>query len=131
MSAAVVPAVPRGEPGRSYKGHTRISTAALTSVAQLAAAEAFDVDPALVRVTWSDDAGDLALSLTSPMTAPSLQKVVLDPGKFSASGNSVIERTVAAKSTILTAVEYLAGSKLSRVDIRISGLLVDEERRVQ
>lgn len=112
-------------------GHTRISTAALTSLARMAAAQALDVPPASVRVSWSDDAGSLALSLSSPMSAPSLKAVVEDPDRVERSGGSIIERSLAAKDSILTNVEALSGSKLSRVDIRISGLLVHDEQRVQ
>lgn len=127
----VVPELSKGLPARSLMGHTRISTVALTSLARMAAAEVLQVPAASVRVTWSDDAGSLALSLSSPMGAPSLQAAAADPACVERSGGSIIDRSLAAKDSILSNVEKLSGSKISRVDIRISGLLVRDERRVR
>lgn len=112
-------------------GHTRISTQALTSLARVAAAEAFDVAPQSVRITWTDDAGELALSLSSPMSAPNLNLVAANPDRVRRSGGSILERSTAAKESILRSVEALSGSKLSRVDIRISGLVLSEGRVVE
>ena len=56
-------------------GHNRISTQALTSLAQAAAAEALGVPPHDVRADWSDDDGLLALSLVAPIRVPPLTTV--------------------------------------------------------
>ena len=111
-------------------GHTRISTQALTSVAQAAAAEALGVTPHDVRAEWSDDDGLLALSLVSPITLPPLAAALRDPGCVAGSGGSVWDRAVAAKADILRRVTELSGARLSRVDIRISGASVREGGRV-
>jgi hypothetical protein len=115
---------------RELSGHNRISTQALTSVARAAAAEVLAVAPAVVRVTWTDDAGALALSLSSPISAPSLSAVRQDPGRVARTGGSIVARAVEAKSDILARVEHLTGSHLSRIDIRISGIQATEEGRV-
>ncbi|AOT03288.1 hypothetical protein [Arthrobacter sp. U41] len=111
-------------------GHTRISTQALTSVAQAAAAEALGVTPQEVRAEWSDDDGLLALSLVTPITVPSLTAVLRDAGRVTAFGGSVWDRAVAAKAEILHRVTELSGALLSRVDIRISGASMSEGGRV-
>ena len=111
-------------------GHTRISTQALTSVAQAAAAEALGVTPHDVRAEWSDDYGLLALFLVSPITLPPLAAVLRDPGRVAGSGGSVWGQAVAAKAEILSRVTELSGARLSRVDIRISGASVREGGRV-
>lgn len=117
--------------GAAMAGHTRISTQALTSVAQAAAAEALGVTPHEVRAEWSDDDGLLALSLVSPITLPPLAAVLRDPGRVAGSGGgSVWDRAVAAKADILRRVTELSGARLSRVDIRISGASVKEGGRV-
>ena len=67
--------------GAAMAGHTRVSTQALTSVAQAAAAEALGVTPHDVRAEWSDDDGLLALSLVAPIAAPALTAVLRDPGR--------------------------------------------------
>ena len=111
-------------------GHTRISTQALTSVAQAAAAEALGVPPHEVRAEWSDDDGLLALSLVAPITVPPLTTVVRDAGRVAGLGGSIWDRAVAAKTDILRRVTELSGARLSRVDIRIGGASMSEGGRV-
>jgi hypothetical protein len=116
--------------GQVLSGHNRISTQALTSLAQAAAAEALGVENQDVRVYWSDDGGLLALSLVAPIRIPPLKAVVRDPGRVAAFGGSIWDRTVAAKARILSTVTALSGASLSRVDIRISGVKPTEGGRV-
>lgn len=111
-------------------GHTRISTEALTSVAKYAASQVLLAPPAQVRVHWSDDSGALALSVSSAMGAPSLSDVRRNPARVEQSGGTVMARAIAAKALILGEVERLTGSQLSRVDIRISGLIPNSTGRV-
>ena len=111
-------------------GHTRISTQALTSLARAAAAEALGVPPQEVRADWSDDDGLLALSLVAPIAVPSLTAVLRDPRRVPVFGGSVWDRAVDAKADILHRVTELSGSRLSRVDIRISGASISEGGRV-
>lgn len=117
-------------PARELAGHNRISTQALTSVAKAAAAEVLAVPPAQVRVNWNDDGGLLALSISSAMGALPLSAVSRDPARLAAAGGSILNRATAAKASILQQVEHLSGSRLSRVDVRISGLLLREDGRV-
>ena len=67
--------------GRStaYSGHNRVSTQALTSTAQGVASEVLGVAPELIRASWRDDQGALALSLALPIGIPSLNRVVFEP----------------------------------------------------
>ncbi|GAC1373052.1 MAG: hypothetical protein NVS2B15_18130 [Pseudarthrobacter sp.] len=118
-------------PGQGLNGHNRISTQALTSLAKAAAAEALGVEAHDVRADWSDDDGLLALALVSPIKIPPLAAVVLDAGRVAAFGGPIWDRTVAAKSRILSTVTLLSGARLSRVDIRISGVKPSEGGRVQ
>ncbi|MFQ4147907.1 hypothetical protein AAGW05_04285 [Arthrobacter sp. LAPM80] len=113
-----------------FAGHNRISTQALTSVAKVAAAEVLAVHPAAVRVHWSDDGGALALSVSSAMGAPSLNDVRRNPGRVAQGGGSILARATAAKERILVQLERLTGSHVSRVDVRISGLLTSDDGRV-
>jgi CO/xanthine dehydrogenase Mo-binding subunit len=118
------------EQGRVLAGHNRISTQALTSLAQAAAAEALGVEAHDVRADWSDDDGLLALSVVSPIRIPSLASVLRNPERVAVFGGSIRDRAVAAKSVILERVMELSGAQLSRVDIRISGTAVSERGRV-
>ncbi|KPN18100.1 hypothetical protein [Arthrobacter sp. Edens01] len=129
MSTAVVPAQPRT--GTSLAGHNRISTQALTSTAQAVSAEHFGIPASAVRVTWSDDQGLLALSLALPVTMPPLSAVVKDPGLVERTGGSVWDRVHASKPALLERITYLTGSILSLVDIRVTGIRVQEGARVK
>ncbi|TLM87031.1 hypothetical protein [Pseudarthrobacter sp. NamE5] len=115
---------------QALNGHTRISTQALTSLAKAAAAQALGVDGEDVRADWTDDDGLLALSLVTPISVPPLRTVASHPGRVAASGGSIWDRTVSAKAHILATVTELSGARLSRVDIRISGVRISEGGRV-
>ncbi|MFP5313697.1 MAG: hypothetical protein ACLGH7_15050 [Actinomycetes bacterium] len=117
--------------GRTFNGHNRISTQALTSLAKVAAAQALGVDAQDVRADWADDDGLLALALVAPISIPSLQSVAAEPAGAASAGGSIWERTVRAKAAILAAVSELSGSQLSRVDIRISGAKISSGGRVR
>lgn len=112
-------------------GHNRISTQALTSVAQAAAAETFGVQPADVRVSFSDDVGRLAISLATPIAVPALASVLDDRGRVPRSGGSIWHRTIAAKKSVLDQVGYLTGSEISKVDIRITAVRLPQSGGVK
>lgn len=124
MSATPLPDV-------GLAGHTRVSTEALTSVAKYAASQVLLAPPGQVRVHWSDDAGALALSISSAMGAPSLVDLRRNPERLEQGGGTVLARATAAKALILGEVERLTGSQLSRVDIRISALVPSSTGRVR
>ena len=115
----------------SLAGHNRISTQALTSLAQAAAAEALGVPASDIRADWADDDGLLALSIVAPISVPALSEVLRQPRLVQGFGGSIWDRAVAAKASILDTVMRLSGSQLSRVDIRISGAHVTEGGRVK
>ncbi|WP_237688638.1 MULTISPECIES: hypothetical protein [Arthrobacter] len=131
MSSAVLPAVPAAERQAGLAGHNRISTQALTSTAKAAAAEFFRVPPAQIRVTWSDDQGMLAMSLALPVALPPLNRIAADPNLVSRAGGSVWDRAHEAKPLLRDRVTELTGSLVSRVDIRITGVHLEEGSRVR
>lgn len=118
-----VSAPPARSPGRALAGLNRVSTQALTTLAQAAAAAELGVRPADVRADWSDDAGLLALRVVAPVAIPDLADVSV-PADIVRWGGSVWERAASAKARILDSVGALSGASLSRVDIRISGVRV-------
>ncbi|WP_422935205.1 hypothetical protein [Sinomonas sp. P47F7] len=111
-------------------GHNRVSTQALTSLAQAAAAELFGVRPSEVRATWTDDAGLLALRVVSPIAVPDLGAIE-SAADVAGAGGSVWDRASGAKGAILRRVSGLSGAKLSRVDVRIAGVRSAAARRVR
>lgn len=131
MSSAVLPAAPAVERTAGLAGHNRISTQALTSTAKAAAAEFFRVPPAQIRVSWSDDQGMLAMSLALPVALPPLNRIAADPVLVSRAGGSVWDRAHEAKLLLRDRVTDLTGSLVSRVDVRITGVHLEEGSRVR
>ncbi|NYE96142.1 putative alkaline shock family protein YloU [Psychromicrobium silvestre] len=130
QAPAVIPAASN----EALAGHNRISTAALNSVAQAAAAESFGVQVNEVRVSFSDAAGRLAISLATPIAVPSLTALAVAHDEAAAarlaeSGGSIWLRTIAAKKDVLDKVGYLTGSDVARVDIRITGVRLPQQSR--
>ena len=96
----------------------------------MATAEVLAVAPGQVRVSWSDESGALALSVSSAIGAPSLGQIRRNAGAVARSGGSILARATAAKALILAQVEHLTGSQLSGVDVRISGVLTRDDGRL-
>ena len=124
-------AVPARGAERRLAGHNRVSTQALTSTAQGVAGEVLGVSPTLIRASWRDDQGYLALSLALPIGIPSLTRVLQDPQLVAGFGGSIWERVHAAKGEILDRVTRISGSTLSRVDIRVTGIRIQGGGRVR
>jgi hypothetical protein len=116
---------------RGLAGHNRVSTQALTSTAQGVAGEVLGVSPTLIRASWRDDQGYLALSLALPIGTPSLTRVLQDPQLVAGFGGSIWERVHAAKGEILDRITRISGSTLSRVDIRVTGIRLQDGGRVR
>lgn len=115
-------------PAPALAGHNRVSTQALTSLAQAAAAELFGVRPSEVRASWTDDAGLLALSVVSPIAVPDVGSIAR-PADVAAAGGSVWDRASGAKGAIMRRVSGLSGAQLRRVDVRIAGVRPAASRR--
>lgn len=113
-----------------FSGHNRITTQALTSTAKAVAGEAFSISPRQVRADWTDDSGLLALVLAVPIAVPSLNRVGREPSVVERFGGTIWHRASAAKPFILDRVMALTGSRLSRVDIRVTGVRVTDGGRV-
>jgi uncharacterized alkaline shock family protein YloU len=131
VSHAVLASAPAAERASGLAGHNRISTQALTSTAKAAAAEFFGVPSSSIRVAWSDDQGMLAMSLSLPVSLPALNRIAADPGHIARAGGSVWDRAHAAKPFLKDKVTALTGSLVSRVDIRVTGVQINEGSRVR
>ncbi|GAA3709872.1 hypothetical protein GCM10022377_24410 [Zhihengliuella alba] len=99
-------------------GHTRISTQALSGVARAIASDLFAVPPGRINVVLDDDLGRLAigLNLPLPLHAPGPQ------------GASVWDRAVLTRDEVRDRFTRLTGSEVSRIDVRVTGLLQPDHR---
>lgn len=105
--------------GPPWPGHTRVSAAALNSTARAVAGDLFGVDPYVVRVFMRDDAGYLALAinLPLPLTGAALRR-----------GDSLLDAVRAQRMVLGERFTALTGAMVSRVDVRITGVVADDAR---
>ncbi|MFL4474351.1 hypothetical protein ACIPVK_10160 [Paeniglutamicibacter sp. MACA_103] len=95
-------------------GHTRVSAQALTATARAVAANVFGVDPGLVRAFLRDDAGYLALTVHLPLPLA---------GPAASAGPTVLDRVRSQRGEIGKQFSELTGSLVSRVDVRVTGIV--------
>lgn len=94
-----------------FPGYTRISAQSLNSTARGIAGDLFAVDPYLVRVFLRDDAGFLVLGINLPLP------ITGAPG-------SMLDRIRAQRPLLGERFTALTGALVSRVDIRVTGVVV-------
>ena len=100
-------------------GYTRVSAQALSSTARAVAGDLFEVDPYLVRVFLRDDAGFLALGINLPLP---ITGVVGPPA------GSLLDRARAQRTMLGEEFTKLTGAMVSRVDVRITGVVAAHPR---
>lgn len=114
-----IPAPAREAASVPRAGHTRVSAQALTGTARAVAAHVLGVDPGLVRAFLRDDAGYLALTvhLPLPLAGPA--------------GSTILGSVRERRGEIGARFSELTGSLVSRVDVRVTGIVdsVAERRR--
>lgn len=112
-----------GAPG--YPGRITVRQKALNTVARAVSADSLGVDPAQVSVTLLDDQGLLGMQVTTPISMPDLDDV--GPGY---AGTTLLQRVADAQDDIRHATSRITGNQVGRVDIRIHGAHITEERRI-
>jgi hypothetical protein len=118
--------------GRS--GRTRVSSRALERITGAVAGDALGVDAKKVQVRLSDLRGSLAISVASPIRAVPLEA----PGRptrtespRSAPNQTLLQSAERAEQQITKRVGDLTGSAVGRVDIRLTGVQLETDRRVK
>jgi hypothetical protein len=115
--------LPAGGPG--HPGHITVRPQALNTVARAVSAESLGVDPSQVTVTLRDDHGLLGLEVATPISMPDLGTI--GPGH---AGTTLLQRLHDAQNDIRTTTTRITGNQVGRVDIRVRGAHITEERRV-
>ena len=110
--------------GPVVPGHVSLAARVLSRVAAAVVAEQLRVDRAEVRVDASDDAGHLALRVTTPVRVPALSGSVQVPA------GGVVGLVRELQSTLTRRVSEITGRTVSRVDVTVSRSQLDRTGRV-
>jgi hypothetical protein len=112
-------------------GRTKIAHRALNRVVSAVTADALGIDTKKVTVDLNDDGGSLSLTVSAPIRVPSLLRIENEPGVVDRQGGPLLERAKTAQEQIRTRVQQLTGNQVARVIVKISGVDIQEERRVK
>ena len=111
--------------GAGYPGLITVRQRALTAVARAVTAESLGVDPGQVSVTLRDDSGLLGLDVVTPISIPDLDTV-----GAGYAGTTLLQRISDAQAVIRAGTTRITGNQVGRVDIRVRGAHIEQERRV-
>lgn len=117
-----LPAPPRLTAPEEYAGHTRIRTQALNTIARVVAAEVFNVPVNRIKVELRDEFGSLAFTLSLPLPMRKLGQGTV-PMRA-----SLWETARDSRADVRDRFTSLTGSQVSRVDVRVTGVLLKEGR---
>ncbi|RPE77621.1 MULTISPECIES: alkaline shock response membrane anchor protein AmaP [unclassified Frondihabitans] len=112
-------------------GRTKIAPRALDRVVSAVTADALGVNNKKVSVDLNDDDGNLSLTVSAPIRVPSLVRIENEPGVVDRQGGPLLERAKTAQEQIRTRVQQLTGNQVARVIVKITGVDIQEERRVR
>lgn len=117
-----LPATVRPTAPGDYTGHTRISTRTLDTVARIVAGEVFGVPVNRIKVDLRDEFGSLAFTLSLPLP---LGRLAHDAAPAS---KSLWETARDSRAEVRDRFTRITGSQVSRVDVRVTGVLLPERR---
>ncbi|GAA4660912.1 hypothetical protein [Arthrobacter cryoconiti] len=131
MTVGTPTAVERGNSHNHHRarvGYTSISTGAMEHLAAAIAAHAFDVPRGEVRAVLGDEQGSLIVSLALALSLPGPGgdgRQNRGPGYLAEAetgGATVFERAAASRAVLTARMQELAGTIVSRVDVRFTGI---------
>ena len=130
------------ERGPVVPGHVSVRPRVLQRVAGEVVAEQLHVDRHDVRVDATDDGGDLALHVATPVRVPALDRAAGLRGASTPSGGSALPGAAGLpeggvlglvrelQGTVRSRVRELTGRSVSRVDVVVTGARAETRRRV-
>lgn len=110
--------------GSALHGRTKIAPRAVRRIVSAVTADALSVNASDVSVELADDDGTLTVIAKTPIHVTPLGEV----GRRSS--GTLIGRLTAAQTSIRDRTLELTGSTIGRVDLRITGVDLNERRRV-
>ncbi|WP_104083865.1 hypothetical protein [Cryobacterium sp. Y11] len=122
-TAPATPGLPRGR--------TRIAPRALRQLVGMVTAESLSVPSGQVSVQLRDDHGMLALTINTAIRVVPLARVTREPAVIARTGGTILARSARSQTEIRHRVTELTGAVVGQVTVRLTGIDVQQERRVQ
>ena len=122
-AATVTPPAPRGR--------TRIVPRALRQIVSMVTAESLGVPSGQVGVELGDDHGMLALTISTAVRVVPLSRITREPAVIARTGGTILARSAQSQTEIRRRVAELTGTDVGRVTVRLTGVDVQQERRVR
>ena len=113
------------------RGRTRIVPRALRQVVSMVTAESLGVPSGQVRVELGDDHGQLALTISTTIRVVPLSRITREPAIIARTGGTILARSAQSQAEIRRRVRELTGAAVGQVTVRLTGIDVQQERRVQ
>ena len=112
-------------------GRNRITARALERVTAAVAGEAFGSHGDRVKVDLEDHDGALDVAIDTAIRTVSLTRASDEPRALDRLGGSIMDRTTRAEDTIRDRAHDLTGYTVRQVAVHITGVHVQQERRVR
>ena len=112
-------------------GRTRITARALERVTAAVAAEAFGSPGDRVKVDLTDHGGALDVQIASTIRTVTLARAAEEPRAIGRLGGSILDRSRQAEDTVRDRVQHLTGYTVRQVAVHITGVHIQQERRVR
>ncbi|TQL54920.1 hypothetical protein FB464_2470 [Subtercola boreus] len=110
--------------GESLGGRNVIAPRAVRRVVSAVTAEQLGVDEKDVSVSLSDHGGDLTMTASAPIHVAPL-------GTGARRAGTIVERLTRAQSTIREQSLTLTGTSITEIDLHITGVRLNERKRVK
>ena len=110
--------------GLTQNGRNTIAPRAVRRVVSAVTAEQLGVDAKSVSVNLSDHAGDLTMTASAPIHVAPLGTGARRPG-------TIVERLTRAQAAIRERSLALTGTSITEIDLHITGVQLNERKRVQ
>lgn len=104
-------------------GITTVSARAIQTIVAATTGRRISVPDKLIKVTTHDDQGLLGIDISCPLDYDALDSIGQTPDA------SVFSLAGAARQDIVNRVSEIAGVKVGRVNLRLTGLYKHQERR--
>jgi uncharacterized alkaline shock family protein YloU len=104
---------------------------ALRQIVSMVTAESLGVPSGQVGVELGDDHGMLALTISTAVRVVPLSRITREPAVIARTGGTILARSAQSQIEIRRRVGELTGADVGRVTVRLTGIDVQQERRVR